>query len=153
MNCGLVGNVEHSIAIDLSQSSMTVWQTQNPSVRVSGSAQINGDTIKADYGLSGSWSVTPYPDGQSAKVRFTAFLLDSTAVFRREANASVATNPSTSIESSQHTATPVAKPVPGRLGFVYNPFEPNANRLLDVRGKASGSKVKDPVSGKFFIVP
>jgi hypothetical protein len=48
---------------------------------------------------------------------------------------------------------PTARPVPDRPGFVYNPFDRTAKRLLDVRGKASGSKVKDPFSGRLFIVP
>ena len=46
-----------------------------------------------------------------------------------------------------------AKPIPDQPGFVYSPFDPTGNRVLDVRGKPSGSKVKEPVSGKFFIVP
>jgi hypothetical protein len=60
-----------------------------------------------------------------------------------------ATTPAT----SQDTALPIAKPVLERPGFVYNPFDRNAKRLLDVRGRASGSKVKDPFSEKLFIVP
>jgi hypothetical protein len=48
---------------------------------------------------------------------------------------------------------PTARPVPDRPGFVYNPFDRTAKRLLDIRGKASGSKVKDPFSGRLFIVP
>jgi len=48
---------------------------------------------------------------------------------------------------------PVAKPDPNRPGFVHNPYDPTATHLLDVRGKPSGSKAVDPVSGKTFIVP
>jgi hypothetical protein len=48
---------------------------------------------------------------------------------------------------------PVASPVPNKPGFVYDPFEPNSKVLLDVRGKASGTKLKDPFSGKLFITP
>jgi hypothetical protein len=48
---------------------------------------------------------------------------------------------------------PTARPVPDRPGFVYNPFDRTAKRLLDVRGKPSGTKVKDPFSGRLFIVP
>jgi hypothetical protein len=48
---------------------------------------------------------------------------------------------------------PVAKPVPNKPGFVYNPFDPNSRLLLDVRGKASGTKLIEPKSGKLFIVP
>lgn len=48
---------------------------------------------------------------------------------------------------------PTAKPVPNKPGFVYNPFDSNTKVLLDVRGKTAGTKVKDPFSGKLFIVP
>jgi hypothetical protein len=47
---------------------------------------------------------------------------------------------------------PVAKPVPGKPGLVYNPFDPNGG-LIDVSGYAPGSKVKDPDSQKIFVVP
>lgn len=84
INCGIAGNIEHTIAIDAAQKLMTVWQTNNPSVRGSGSAQIAGDTITVRYGDWGqTWSVTPYPDAQTARVRFRAFLVDGSAVFRR----------------------------------------------------------------------
>src|SRR5690348_9959652 len=38
---------------------------------------------------------------------------------------------------------PVAKPVPGKPGLVFNPFKPNGG-YIDVSGYAPGSKVKDP---------
>jgi hypothetical protein len=153
MNCGMVGNIEHTIAID-AQNSMTVWQTNNPSARASGPAQISGDTITGTYGWNGTWAVTPYPDGQTAKVRFTAFLLDSTAVFRRESGnvASVAKETPAAPLGQQQNTIPTAKPVPGKPGFVYDPFDSNPNLLLDVRGRAPGTKVKDP-AGRLFIVP
>ena len=47
---------------------------------------------------------------------------------------------------------PVAKPVPGRPGLVFNPFKANGG-YIDVSGYAPGSKVKDPESQKIFIVP
>ena len=47
---------------------------------------------------------------------------------------------------------PVAKPVPGRSGLVFNPFNPHG-AYIDVSGYASGSKVKDPDSQKIFVVP
>src|SRR5438105_10375134 len=47
---------------------------------------------------------------------------------------------------------PVAKPVPGKPGLVFNPFNPNGG-YIDVSGYAPGSKVKDPDSQKIFIVP
>ncbi len=40
-----------------------------------------------------------------------------------------------------------------RQDFSPAPPDPNSRTLLDVRGKGSGTKVKDPFSGKLFIVP
>jgi hypothetical protein len=47
---------------------------------------------------------------------------------------------------------PVAKPVPGKPGYVFSPYDPNGG-YVDVSGYASGSKVKDPYSQKIFLVP
>lgn len=47
---------------------------------------------------------------------------------------------------------PVAKPVPGKPGLVFNPFKANGG-YIDVSGYAPGSKVKDPESQKIFVVP
>ena len=50
------------------------------------------------------------------------------------------------------TQFPVAKPVPGRPGLVFNPFNAGGG-YIDVSGYAPGSKVKDPSTQKIFIVP
>jgi hypothetical protein len=47
---------------------------------------------------------------------------------------------------------PTAKIVPGKPGYVFSPYDPNGG-YVDVNGFASGSKVKDPYSGKIFLVP
>lgn len=54
--------------------------------------------------------------------------------------------------SAQTGKIPYAKPVPGKPGYVYSPFDPNGG-YVDVTGYAAGSKAKDPYSGKIFIVP
>jgi hypothetical protein len=54
--------------------------------------------------------------------------------------------------SSNEAQFPVAKPVPGKPGFVYSPFESNGT-MIDVTGYSSGQKVKDPGTNKIFIVP
>ncbi len=58
------------------------------------------------------------------------------------------------IASTDKTASdiPYAKPVPGKPGYVYSPFDPNGG-YVDVKGYAPGQKVKDPYSGKIFLVP
>ena len=49
------------------------------------------------------------------------------------------------------TQFPVAKPVPGKPGYVYSPYD--SSKYVDVSGYTSGSKVKDPYAQKIFIVP
>jgi hypothetical protein len=63
MDCGIYGQIEHTMTI--SQDSMTVWQTKNPSVRGSGAPEINGDTIIVRYSNC-YWTLTPTPDGKTA---------------------------------------------------------------------------------------
>jgi hypothetical protein len=48
---------------------------------------------------------------------------------------------------------PYGIPVPGRKGMVTNPYTPEEGKLVDVTGFASGPVVKDPYTGKFFLVP
>ncbi len=52
----------------------------------------------------------------------------------------------------QPAQIPYAKPVPGKAGYVFSPFDPNGG-YVDVNGYTPGSKVKDPYSGKIFLVP
>lgn len=47
---------------------------------------------------------------------------------------------------------PTAKPVPGKPGYVFSPFDASGG-YVDVTGYTSGQKVKDPYSGKIFLVP
>ncbi|MDQ2658817.1 MAG: hypothetical protein M3Y03_00175 [Verrucomicrobiota bacterium] len=46
---------------------------------------------------------------------------------------------------------PYGVPVPGKAGFVRSPFSPD--KMTDVRGYAPGTEVKDPYTGKIFLVP
>jgi hypothetical protein len=48
---------------------------------------------------------------------------------------------------------PYGIPVPGRKGMVTSPYTPDDEKYIDVTGFASGSMVKDPYTGKFFLVP
>jgi hypothetical protein len=48
---------------------------------------------------------------------------------------------------------PYGIPVPGRKGMVTSPYTPDEGKCVDVTGFASGSIVKDPYTGKFFLVP
>ena len=48
---------------------------------------------------------------------------------------------------------PYGVPVPGRKGMVTSPYTPEEEKYVDVTDFASGSIVKDPYTGKFFLVP
>jgi hypothetical protein len=60
--------------------------------------------------------------------------------------------PSSRSAPTQPPTIPYAKPVPGKPGYVYSPFDPDGG-YVDVTGYKPGSKAKDPYSGKIFIVP
>ena len=53
---------------------------------------------------------------------------------------------------TSQTQYPTAKPVPGKPGYVFSPFDPSGG-YVDVTGYTPGQKVKDPYSGKIFLVP
>ena len=61
-------------------------------------------------------------------------------------------SPSPSRSTSTQSQLPTAKPVPGKPGYVFSPFDPSGG-YVDVTGYTSGQKVKDPYSGKIFFVP
>ena len=61
-------------------------------------------------------------------------------------------SPAPSRTASTQSQIPTAKPVPGKPGYVFSPFDPSGG-YVDVTGYASGQKVKDPYSGKIFLVP
>lgn len=44
------------------------------------------------------------------------------------------------------------KPVPGKPGFVTSPYAPTQG-YVDVRDFSPGTEVKDPYTGKIFLVP
>jgi len=72
-----------------------------------------------------------------------------------ETRPSTAVTPSATPRSSSSNSAaqfPVAKPVPGKPGYVFSPYDPNGG-YVDVTGYQSGSKVKDPYSQKIFLVP
>jgi len=56
------------------------------------------------------------------------------------------------IVQSASTDIPYGKPVPGKPGYCFSPFDKNGG-YVDVTGYSPGQKVKDPYTGKIFLVP
>lgn len=78
------GNVATELTINEAETSMH-W-TESGKEKGTGKARIvNGDTIQADFmvGVAETWSITPLPDGTSARVRLSAFMNNGTATFHR----------------------------------------------------------------------
>ena len=107
------------------------------------SPYVPGHYIDIEGFVPGTEVKDPYAEGKT-------FLVPS---ITQTSPITPATTTSQSTLPQSAGASPVAKPAPNKPGFVYNPFDPNSKVLLDVRGKASGTKLKDPFSGKLFIVP
>jgi cytoskeletal protein RodZ len=87
INCSIWGDVEHIIVIDDAQKTMTVSKASNVAGGATGTAAtfISVDGLAAKLpGLNGTWALKPDPDGKTARVKLTGFMLNSSAVFRRQ---------------------------------------------------------------------
>ena len=76
----------------------------------------------------------------------------STASSRPSPQTALATSTPAPRSTTAAVPFPTAKPVPGKPGYVFSPYDPNGG-YVDVTGYQSGSKVKDPYSQKIFLVP
>src|SRR5947208_889123 len=95
-------------------------------------------------------SSRPPPQGQQPpRQRVASSSASATAAPSERA----ATKPKAPRTAAAQPQFPTAKPVPGRAGLVYNPYDPNGGGYIDVSGYPPGTKVKDPDSQKIFIVP
>lgn len=152
------GDVPTDLTVNQSETTMD-WRETGKSKGSTAKTTVSGDTISARFPAgftTAVWYITPRPDGVTADVRLTAFMNDQKAVFQRKTTSqpsAVAAPIKPAKPETSTTELPTAKPVPGKPGFVYNPFNPKDTRLLDCRSKAPGTKAKDPFSGKLFIVP
>ena len=152
-NLPFVGNVDFTLFVSANGTSVT-----EKSVNFgTNSFQASCDGVTMKWETGSSWTLTPNPDGQAGLVTCNsggflgvgAFSLST--VFRRTSTLVTQTAPRVITDTGG--PAPVAKPVPDRPGFVYNPFDPNSKILLDVRGKASGTRLIEPKSGRLFTVP
>ena len=152
-NLPFVGNVDFTLFVSGNGTSVT-----EKSVNFgTNSFQVNCDGVTMKWETGSSWTLTPNPDGQAGLVTcnnpgfFGVGAFSLSTVFRRTSAA--VTQSSAPVVTNTSGPAPVAKAVPDRPGFVYNPFDPNSRMLLDVRGKPSGTKLIEPKSGRLFIVP
>jgi len=58
---------------------------------------------------------------------------------------------STGSATAQVSSPPYGIPVPGRPGLVWSPY--TRDKYIDVEGFPPGTEVKDPYTGKTFLVP
>lgn len=70
-------------------------------------------------------------------------------------SSTVQTPPSAPVNTTPAPESPsYGKPVPGRQGFVYPPgVDAKPENMVDVRDFTPGQKVRDPRTGKIFLVP
>ena len=103
-------------------------------------------TTTSDVDVPGHPVATPSP-----KPRVAA---QNNAGQRSNPNQSMTKKPksaTTSPGATEQAQFPVAKPVPGKPGYVFSPYD--TSKYVDVSGYTSGSKVRDPYAQKIFIVP
>jgi hypothetical protein len=65
-----------------------------------------------------------------------------------QSRAQASATPRTTTQTAQF---PIAKPVPGRPGYVYS-IDPKGG-IVDVTGYKSGDRAKDPYTQQVFVVP
>jgi hypothetical protein len=98
----------------------------------------------------------PPPTQTEEPIREPSSSEPSTSSRRREPQDEPAPSTNTPPPSTQEPVKtgdlPYAKGVAGKPGFVTSPFAPAAG-YIDVRGFPPGTEVKDPYSGKTFLVP
>ena len=144
---GILGTIKISFSINPAATSVRISGSEKP-------ATINGNTItwKAGWFNEITWTLTPQRDGASALVTSKSGLgVNGTATFSRGQSETASAPPSKPPVTSPNL--PIAKPVPRQPGFVYNPFDPNPKAVFDVRTFAHGATMRDPASGKLFVVP
>jgi len=153
-NLPFVGNVDYTLLVSAGGMSV-VEKTANFGTN-NFQASSDGYTMRWDANGT-AFTLTPNSDGQTALLTcnnpgfFGVGAFSLSTVFRRTSTA--VTQTSAPVVTNTSGPAPVAKPVPDRPGFVYNPFDPNSRILLDVRGKPSGTKLIEPKSGRLFVVP
>lgn len=103
------------------------------------------DVVNPGYAVTQS---TPPPRVVTTQRRTTTPTVPSPSEGPRKVTAAPSSRPAA---TSQSTQFPVARPVPGRPGYVYS-IDPNGG-IIDVTSYKPGDKAKDPYTKQIFIVP
>lgn len=169
--------VKQSVAVLLVASSLCLAGCSTADVHTASDSELNSrrneinrKIAEDDFGLSFGLTRWVSHATEKNKVLKEKGQIDAELLRRRRSenvrigrNSHVAHNVTTSSTPNQSeppsegpstTATlefPTAKPVPNKPGFVFSPSDPS--KYIDVSGYPSGSKAKDPYSGKIFTVP
>jgi hypothetical protein len=106
----------------------------------------------ADNAASSSHTETTTTTGPSSTVETTTTTTTEPAAKPAPAPAPA---PTVTAPAPPTTAAPTyGTPVPGRRGFVYPPgVDTKPENMVDVRDFQPGQKVRDPRTGKIFLVP
>ena len=140
VNAGPVGDffkkVGHSISKPLQREPEPQPQTTRPQP-----AKTPHATRRSTSRAASAAAATPPEVGQTSQPPKEE---ESTGTVRRVSAADV---------EKIKAGLPYGIPVPGRKGMVTSPYTPDEGKYVDVTGFASGSIVKDPYTGKFFLVP
>lgn len=161
---GLIGFVGCRTAHDVAVTSFHVLDAPANYVRhhIDGSTETTTTTTttaSSDSVTTPGRTVTPSTSNTQQRTTTTANSPRSDARPSPSPKSSPATvtekskpSPSPSRNASTQNQIPTAKPVPGKPGYVFSPFDPSGG-YVDVTGYTPGQKVKDPYSGKIFLVP
>ncbi len=106
------------------------------------------------------WQGTQNPDGTQFQEPPTEEMTDDGTGTENAADQGTDATNATNTVATDGTQTaepetknyPYATPVPGKAGFVTSPHAPYSG-YVDVRGFPPGTEVKDPYTGKIFLVP
>lgn len=118
------------------------------------------ETTKRDHGRGHRYGY--HSETSSTEVRETGMQPAPPETVETTTTTSAPIEPATThteVKTSTTTATsqpkkdyPYGTPVPGKAGFVTSPHAPYSG-YVDVRGYPPGTEVKDPYTGKTFLVP
>ncbi len=95
---------------------------------------------------------TPAPAPDPAPVVTDQVVVDQSTTSTTTTTDSVTTVQEPVAPAPANSELSYGTPVPGKAGFVTSPHAPYAG-YVDVRGFPPNTEVKDPYSGKIFLVP